>query len=189
MFLHRGHLVNIKEEGYDCVDIFFPFEVSIMLPFCTIGHKLGCYLVYFVLGKILFSSSSFTNLCAKLLISLSISSHFWSGNTLRWLREDAYFFPFIFSWGSFLPIDFLAKVKFSSPSRESSWSWSKVWNLLSLRVKLKSDSRALTNTTQEVAWGGFFSIGRLLYYLLDLFMNSDISSSSFFLIALNSVKT
>lgn len=122
-------------------------------------------------------------------MSLSISSHFGSGDSLAWPEEDISSFPLFFLVGSSLPLEFPTEVKFSSTSRASTWSWSKVRDFLSLRVKQNLDSKAPTNTTREAAWGGFISPGRLLYYLLNVFMSFEISSFGFFLIALNSVRT
>ena len=142
----------------------------------------------FCLERFFFSSSRFLTLCDKILMILSISSHFSSGDYLALPKKDTSSLPLLFSIGSDFPLDFPTEVKFASTSSASIWSWSKLRDFLSLRVKPKSDSKALKISTWAVAGGGFISLSRLLHCLLNLFINSEISSFGFFLKALKYVR-
>ena len=79
------------------------------------------------------------------------------------------------------------KARLASTLRESIWSWSRVVDFLSFRVKPTSDSKAPTKTTRVVSGGGFMSASKLLNFLLNLLINYVFSSLRFFLIALNSL--
>jgi len=63
-----------------------------------------------------------------------------------------------------------------------------VRDILSLRVNPKLDSKVRKKSTQAVAGGGFISAGNLLYYLLNLLINSEIFYFGFFFMTVNSMR-
>lgn len=140
---------------------------------------------WFFLGDFLFSNSSLTMLLDKFLISLFISPRFYSWVSFLWFEELVSSFPLLLSPWSVLPLHFLVEVKFSLTSKETTWIWSKERDFLSLRVKPKYGSKDPAKTTLETTYGGLILAGRVLYNLLNLFMNLDTSSLCLLFVALN----
>lgn len=91
-------------------------------------------------------------------------------------RRVGFLIPLLLSPYSVFLFHFPIEVKFASTSKASIWIWSRVRDFLSLRVNPNFGSK----TTLAAACGGLVSIGRLLYNLLNVFMNSKTSSLCFF---------